>query len=393
MLFRLPDSQELTSNSDTSLFTKFQWSLPWLVRYPLNRTKTFLGRNAFAKKRIIITIADHFEPSWSPSGLLSVDDSRRALEKYAKLAAETGNSLIGEDGTKYRHTNFYPAEQYDVEILDVMANMQADGLGEVEIHLHHGVEKPDNSENLRRSLIEFRDILAERHKCLSRLDGKGIPRYAFVHGNLALANSCGGRFCGVDDELEILQETGCYADMTMPSAPDQSQVPMLNSIYECTGPLNRQRAHDFGKPLENYGRFPTLPLIFTGPLVLNWTRRIKGIPVPRLDDGALVANQTMDLARFKRWESSNISVSGQPEWMFIKLYCHGFFSADQSASIGEDAKRFFSEIIEYGNNQGNYTVHFASAREAVNMVFAAVDGKKGNPNDFRNYRLKSIMSD
>jgi hypothetical protein len=36
-------------------------------------------------------------------------------------------------------------------------------------------------------------------------------------------------------------------------------------------------------------------------------------------------------------------------------------------------------------------VCFASAREAANMVFAAVDGKKRTPGEFRDYRLKAIM--
>ena len=81
---------------------------------------------------------------------------------------------------------FIPGNNTIAEILDEMAEMQAEGLGEVEIHLHHGVEKPDTAENLRASLTEFRDILAEKHRCLSRLDGEGGPMYAFVHGNLAL---------------------------------------------------------------------------------------------------------------------------------------------------------------------------------------------------------------
>ena len=59
------------------------------------------------------------------------------------------------------------------------------------MHLHHGIEKPDTPENLRRTLVEFRDALADEHQCLSRLDDKGSPMYAFVHGNLALANSAG----------------------------------------------------------------------------------------------------------------------------------------------------------------------------------------------------------
>src|SRR6185503_14570059 len=75
--------------------------------------------------------------------------------------------------------------------------LQADGYGEVEIHLHHGVEQPDTAENTRRQLETFRDVLAEEHKCLARsvspLDSQ--PKYGFVHGNWALANSAGGRFC------------------------------------------------------------------------------------------------------------------------------------------------------------------------------------------------------
>ena len=266
-------------------------------------------------------------------------------------------------------------------------------MGEVEIHLHHGVEKPDTAENLRKTLIEFRDVLADEHKCLSRFDGAGKPMYAFVHGNLALANSAGGKFCGVDSEMQILQETGCYVDMTLPSAPDETQVPMLNKIYECGLPLTEKIPHRTGKQVSTFGNQPQLPLIFTGPLVFNWTRRIRGVPVPRIDDGALVDNQIMDLARLNRWLSANITVENRPEWVFVKLYCHGFFDPDQSACIGEKATRFFSEVIENGERTGDYTVHFASAREAFNMVSAAIDGKEGTPSEFRNYRLRAIMND
>jgi hypothetical protein len=217
--------------------------------------------------------------------------------------------------------------------------------------------------------------------------------YAFVHGNLALGNSLGGKYCGVDNELQILQETGCYVDMTLPSAPTEAQVPMLNKIYECSLPLTEKAAHRKGKQVRAFGNQPQLPLIFTGPLVFNWTRRINGVPVPRLDDGALAANQPLNLARLKRWRSANITVQGRPEWVFVKLYCHGFFDQDQQACIGEDARRFFSEIIEAGERTGEYAVHFASAREAFNIVAAAIDGRRGTPNDFRNYRLRAIMDE
>lgn len=373
--------------------TKLKWNLPWLARYPFERGKSFLERTAFEKKHVIFTIADHFEPSWSADGLLDVDAQRRRLDDYYKLARATGEAISDSDGTKFRHTNFYPAEQYDFQILEKMAQMQSEGLGEVEIHLHHGVEKPDTAENLRKSLVEFRDTLAEEHLCLSRFDGDLQPKYAFVHGNLALANSAGGRFCGVDEEMQILRETGCYADMTLPSAPDESQVPVINQIYECGLPLTAKMPHRTGRRAEVFGNKPQLPLIFTGPLVFNWTRRVKGLPVPRIDDGALAQNQPMNSARFKRWLSANVTVKGRTDWIFVKLYCHGFFDYDQKASIGEDARRFFGEIIENGEKNDAYKVHFASAREAFNIASAAIDGKTGNPNEFRNYRLKTIMSE
>jgi len=77
-----------------------------------------------------------------------------------------------------------------------------------------------------------------------------------------------------------------------------------------------------GKAVSAFGNQPQLPLIFTGTLVFNWTRRIRGIPVLRIDDGALVDNQPMDLARLNRWLSANITVENRPKWVFVKLYCH-----------------------------------------------------------------------
>jgi len=115
--------------------------------------------------------------------------------------------------------------------------------------------------------------------------------------------------------------------------------------------------------------------------------------MPRIDDGSLARNQRLNKARLKRWTSANITVEGQPEWIFVKLYCHGFIDHDQSACIGEDAKRFFSEVVETGEKTNDYKVYFATAREACNMVLAAIDGLSGTPHHFRDYRLKTIMDE
>ncbi len=376
--------------AEETLITRIGYSLPWLSQYPLIRAASLLSRVTAVKKGLVITIANHFEPSWNGKEIYDLDVQSRRLEAWCETARETGEAVIDSDGTKFRHTNFYPAEQYHRGLLDTMADLQRAGLGEIEVHLHHGVDRPDTSESLRAQLLNFRDKVAADHKCLSRMDGIGEPMYAFVHGNWALGNSSGGRFCGVDNEFEILRETGCYLDMTLPSAPDRSQVPILNAVYECGLPQNEAVPHRKARHLRAGGKPPTLPVMITGPLMFDWTQKTKGLPLPKIENGELAGFRPMNIARVKRWISADVTVQGRPEWVFIKLHCHGFFDHDLSACIGEDARRFFSDIIEYGERSGEYSVHFASAREAFNIAMAAVDGKSGAPGQFRDYRLKSI---
>jgi hypothetical protein len=372
-------------NKNPGALEKLRWSLPWLVRYPGWRAKEFARRLLIPDEftHIIVVVANHYEPGLG-------DQAVRRIEDWWKQARTLGNEVRDHDGTPFRHTNFYPAEQYDHHLLELLAGIQAEGLGEVEVHLHHGIDEPDTAENTRRVLEDFRDVLVEEHKCLSREKETGARRYAFVHGNWALANSAGGRFCGVDEEMQILADTGCYADLTLPSAPDQSQVPRINAIYQCNGPLDERRPHRKGPNLR-VGDRPKLPVIFTGPLVFDWRRRVRGIPVPRVDDGALAANYQLTLERFNNWRGAGIGVRGRPDWVFVKLFCHGFFPWDYDVMIGEPIKRFWLEVMELAERGRQFKLHFASAREAFNMVMAAVEERSGNPGNYRDYRLVQVM--
>jgi len=368
-----------------STFKKLRWSLPWLLRYPAWRAREWASRDSEAVPHLIFLVANHFEPAVTNDGLIQ-------LEHWCKLARSTGNAIRDHDGTPFRHTNFFPAEQYERRRLEMISALQAEGFGEVEVHFHHGVEKPDTAENTKRVLADFRDVLAEEHKCLSRESPASRTMYAFVHGNWALANSAGGKFCGVDSEMQILADTGCYADFTLPSAPDRSQVPRINSIYQCGNPLTEARPHRSGPGLK-LGDKPVLPIMFTGPLTFDWSRRKHGLPVPRVDDGALAQNYPLSLERLTRWRSARIIVEGRPEWVFIKLYSHGFFEWDQDLMIGDQMKRFMGEVLELGDRTGEFKIHFASAREAFNMVMAAADGHCGEPGQYRDYRLRQIMKE
>lgn len=366
---------------------KLKWSLPWLVRYPFWRARKLMlsGASGNGSTHIVFVIANHFEPGLGPQAV-------RSVEHWCSLAYPIGSSLRDHDGTPFRHTYFFPAEQYDAASIDMLAELQSEGLGEVEVHLHHGVDQPDNAVNTRQVLETFRDTLAYKHACLSRESSVSSPKYAFVHGNLALANSAGGRNCGVDSEMEVLAATGCYADFTLPSAPDQSQVPKINAIYQCGNPLHEARPHRSGPDLK-VGDKPSLPIIINGPLVFDWTRRVHGFPVPRVDDGALARNYPLKIDRFERWQSAQIGVQGRPEWIFIKLHCHAFFEQDQDAMIGDEMKRFMTEVLELGEATGRFKIHFASAREVFNMVLAALAGEDGDPGRYRDYYLRQILKE
>jgi len=90
------------------------------------------------------------------------------------------------------------------------------------------------------------------------------------------------------------------------------------------------------------------------------------------------------------WRGANIAVEGRPEWVFIKLYCHGFFPGDEEATVGATARRFWTELLELSERSKQFKVHFASAREAFNIAMAAIDGHSGNPGQHRNYKLRQI---
>ena len=385
--------------STESLASKMVSALPWLSRYPFWRANELVRRltEPVGMVHLILVIANHFEPGYNEEPnefggqgiVLDWDTQQRRLEKWCVQARTIGEAVRDHDNTPFRHTNFYPAEQYHRGLLNQLADLQAAGFGEVEIHLHHGVEGPDTAENFRRVLESFRDTVAFEHGCLSRESDDGPPQYAFVHGNWALANSAYGKWCGVDSEMQILADTGCYADLTLPSAPHESQVRRINAIFTCGNDLTQSVPHRSG-PNVRVGKQPAVPVIFTGPLVLDWHNRKAGL-APRIDNSALTANYPLTPARLERMRRARIGVLGRPDWVFIKLYCHGFFDADQPALIGPTMKRLLEDCLELSERTGRFRLHFASAREAFNMILAAIDARQGPPGLYRNYRLRQIM--
>ncbi|PYU29987.1 MAG: hypothetical protein DMG31_14990 [Acidobacteria bacterium] len=340
---------------------------------------------------LIIAIADHFEPSMTHEfRYADLREQERRLIAWCRDYPRMAGPWVDSDGCCLRHTYFYPAEQYNGDLVELLAEHCREGWGEIEIHLHHGVDERDTAENTERVLLEFRDYLAA-HGCLARLDGEERPRYAFVHGNWALANSAGGQFCGVDKEMEILAQTGCYADFTLPSAPHPAQVAKINSLYECALPLHEPIPHRRGRHLIVGRRPEVFPLIVQGPLMLDFSRVSREAYFPHIENSEITAKNPPTMDRLQLWKRAAITVAGRPDWLFIKLHCHGLDPREQAAMTGASISNFLRHLLMSAKNR-NYQVHFVTAREMVNIILAACEGYNGDPGQYRNHRLKAIRS-
>jgi hypothetical protein len=165
--------------------------------------------------------------------------------------------------------------------------------------------------------------------------------------------------------MQILAETGCYADLTLPSAPNPAQVAKINALYECALPLHRRAAHRRGRDLRR-GRPPeTFPLIVQGPLGVNFARRIRGWSVPGIENGALTQRCPPSMRRLGLWRRAAVAVRGRPDWLFIKLHCHGMDPRDKEAMVGIPMAQFLRDLTE-GARSGDYRVVDALSTLAFN---------------------------
>jgi hypothetical protein len=359
----------------------------WIPGYAWQRLSRSTPRG---KVHLIFALADHFEPAIVPQdgrARAPHSEQERRVEQWCSQYPRSVAPWRDHEGRPFVHTYFYPAEQYDRGLVHGLAEHCQGGWGEIEIHLHHGTDEPDTAENTRRQLAGFRDALRLNHGCLSFLEGSDQVRYAFVHGNFALANSADGYACGVDEEMEILAETGCYADFTLPAAAlHPAQIGKVNSLYECGLPLHERSPHRKGHDLRR-GRAPHIfPLVVQGPLMLDFDKHASN-GILRVENAALTAANPPSLRRLKLWKKAAITVQGRPDWLFIKLHCHGMDPTHQEAVMGDAMRRFIAQVAG-GAAERDEVVHFVTAREMVNLIWAACDGREGNPGDFRNYRLK-----
>jgi hypothetical protein len=350
----------------------------WLASYAvqgLRRRRLPRGQPV----HVLLCIADHFEPKL---GNANPETAWARVESWVRNYPRLFGRFRDSDGRPPRHTFFFPQEEYEPEHLDALAELCRAGFGEVEVHLHHD---HDTAEGLRQKLLGFKELLAERHGLLSRHRRTGELAYGFIHGNWALCNSLpDGRWCGVNEELDILRETGCYADFTLPSAPSPTQTSKINSIYYARNRPGRPKSHNTGMDA-GAGRPPdNALLLIQGPLVLNWRA---GRLLPRVENACLQSNQRPSMERLDLWLRARVQVPTRPDWFFVKLHTHGANEANQDVLLGEAMVAFHRALAARAEQDPHFHFHYVTAREMYNLVRAAESGWQGPVGDARDFEL------
>jgi hypothetical protein len=348
----------------------------WLPSYLVQRLNRFRQRHEVGLRHLLFAFCDHYEPLWGQA-THELGEARVRFweEAYPRLV----DGFRDADGLSPRHSFFFPGDQYTPQLVDRLTSLTRLGHGEVELHLHHS---GDSRATLREKLLKSLDDIGS-HGHFSR-DTDGRIRYAFVHGDWALANGRRGRYCGVDDELPILFETGCYADFTFPSAPDESQPSIVNQIYWPDGDLSQARCYETGRRARVGEELVDRILMIQGPLAL--VPRLSRVPL-RVENAAVTASDPGTPSRMASWVAQNIHVQDRKDWVFVKIHTHGAPEAQAASLLGEPGRRLHRELTTRYNDGIQWKLHYVTAREMYNVAMAAIAGHCGDPHAFRNYRL------
>jgi len=347
-------------------------------RHLKNWIWAYFCRNSFSYREnhdgpthVIFQFVDHFELADKPPRL------SEWMSKYPELASRHADA----DGVNPKHTWFYALDLMRENELEQLRKLVSGGFGEIELHWHHSHDTPASFlRKLRAGLKVF-----QKYGFMRPIEEGKDGCFAFIHGNWSLNNSCGDKFCGVDNEIALLKQAGCYGDFTFPALYSAAQPNMVNSIYYAdfkpgsAGYFKGRRASIGCREAESDF------LIFEGPFSINWRDwRFKWHPA--IEDGDIGKSCThWDPVRIDSWIRQGIHVRGRPDWVFVKVFCHG--GQDYQYVLGKETDRMFSYLEKKYNDGSNYVLHYVTSREAYNIVKAAEDGKSGDPNQFRDYLI------
>jgi len=348
---------------------KYYVWLPGYFDWLTHQEKTTAGPT-----HVFFFFTDHFEPGENFAMV------QKWLLQYPMIADRHRDSA----GRPWQHTWFYPAEQPIDVNMTALQQLVRGGYGEVELHLHHANDTNESGRTrFRQSVAYF-----QKFDFLKTIDGK--THFAFIHGNWGLDNSNGPIFCGINRELTILREAGCFADFTFSSIYWNSQPPTVNDIYMATdddGPKSYAR----GIPVR-VGRRPAGDLmIFQGPLLFVPSFNLARAPRTQffeVENGEIHSAVPVTPTRIDAWVRANIHVEGRPEWVFVKVHAHGGTEQkDADEILGPELDRGLSYLEKTYNDGARYILHYITAREAYNLARAAADGRTGDPRQYYDYLI------
>lgn len=340
-----------------------------MIRLPRNAqlwlpgvARTMLRRPAEPVRHVWLLITDHYEPYWRGADAATARARvGQWVDHWPAIAARHRDTR----GCAPRYSFFYPEEEYDAGLLEALTGFRDADIGDVEVHLHHDGEGEDD---FRRRIGAFVEVLRRRHGLLRDRDGRAA--FCFIHGDWALDNSHPeGRFCGLDNELDILQELGCVADFTLPAAPSPCQTRMVNAIYRATDDPVRPRSHDHGaRVVAGGGNGPGL-LLVQGPLTLRRHQRRAWLPGVECGELTLVDPPTPH--RVARWLAVAPQVGAH---QFIKLHTHGAQEDTAAALLGGGLDALFTHVAAACAARG-LTLGYLSAWEAVEAIEALAEAR------------------
>jgi hypothetical protein len=331
----------------------------WLPGYVATRLRR-LGEGP--PTDVWVAVADHFEPRWNGA------DERTARERVAVWRARwpgIADRHRDSEGRRPVYSFFYPQEEYGPELLEPLAEMAREGVADVEVHIHHD---GDGEAAFKQKMRDFLEVLHGGHGLLRRPDGK--IAFGFIHGNWALDNSRpDGRWCGLDNEISILRDLGCYADFTLPAADSPCQGGPVNVVYRVKDDPLRPRSFARGRRvlsgLPAWGDLTLVP----GPLGLDF--RTRGLRRPCLESGELASYRLPSPWRARLWLRIAPRVAGH---VFLKLFAHGAYEQNASALLGGGLDRLFESLRGACVERG-LRLHYVSAWEMFRAVEALRAGK------------------
>jgi len=342
----------------------------WLPGYIKDRLASLVRKPA---RRLWLLLADHYEPLWNGA------DERTGAERVAQWATRwpaIAAKFRDSTGRPPRYTFFYPEEEYRPRLLDPLERMAAKGIADVEIHLHHDGE---GQQNFVDRISRFTETLFFRHGLLRKHNGK--VTFGFIHGLWALDNSRpDGRYCGLNNEITLLRDLGCYADFTMPSGASPTQARLINTIYWAVDDPGKPKSYDTGGPVIPGGHATGDLLMIPGPFGLRWAERLK----PRIEHSELCSYDPATEYRVRRWLELAPRIG---EDIFLKLYTHGT-QERHSKYLLEGGLETTLSLVTSECQRANLDLHFSSAWE----MRQAVDGAQRGDRHFVHHTERTDVS-